>query len=53
MPAHLSVFFRRHKLEQLLKEHAEKKHDGGWFIWAIYSLVNWDITHRNKYQPCA
>jgi asparagine synthase (glutamine-hydrolysing) len=52
MPAHLSVFFRSNQLERLLKEHAEKKHCDGWLIWAIYSLVNWDITHRNKYQHC-
>jgi hypothetical protein len=26
----------------------------GWFIWSIYSLVQWDAVHRNKYKDaCA
>jgi len=53
MPSCLSVFFNNHKLKQLLKEHASEKHNGGWLIWALYSLVNWNNTHRNKYTSCA
>jgi asparagine synthase (glutamine-hydrolysing) len=54
MPPTLAVFFRRHQLEKLLKEHSEKKDHSGWFIWAIYSLINWSTVHRNKYKDtCA
>ena len=53
MPAHLSILFHKNKLEQLLKEHMSGRHNWEWFIWALYSLVNWDITHRNKYNTCA
>jgi len=50
MPSHLSVFFHKHKLQELLQLQMEGKIDCGWFIWAIYCLVNWDLTHRNKYS---
>src|SRR5207249_1756564 len=54
MPTSLSVFFHKQKLDQLLKEHMNKMHNWGWFIWALYALVNWNETHRNKYRrECA
>jgi len=53
MPSHLSVFFRQHKLEELLKEQMNDKKNWGWVTWAIYSLIKWDSTHRNKYKHCA
>lgn len=52
MPEHLAYFFRKNKLEQLLNEHMEKRVNAGWLIWALYSLVNWDATHRNKFESC-
>jgi len=54
MPPHLSVFFRKNKLEQLLKSHTEERQNHGWLIWAVFSFVSWDATHRNKYKKaCA
>jgi len=48
MPQHLSAMFSKKELENLLHEHMSGKADWSWFIWAIYSLVNWDAEHRNN-----
>ncbi len=50
MPESLSKFFNREKLEGLLKSHMDDSHNKGWFIWSIYSLVQWEFVHRNKYK---
>lgn len=50
MPSDLAMLFRKKKLAQLLKEHMEGKYNWGWFIWALYALVNWKTTHINKYK---
>ena len=52
MPAHLSTLFYKDKLERLLQAHMSGKYNWGWFIWALYSLVTWDATHRNKFTSC-
>ncbi|HRH51332.1 MAG TPA: asparagine synthase (glutamine-hydrolyzing) [Panacibacter sp.] len=49
MPQHLSMMFNRNQIQQLLSKHMSGAINSGWFIWAIYSLVTWDATHRNKY----
>lgn len=49
MPSHLSVFFNKNKLQELLSQQMSGKNNCGWLIWALYSLVAWDSTHRNKY----
>ncbi|HWB24560.1 MAG TPA: asparagine synthase (glutamine-hydrolyzing) [Chitinophagaceae bacterium] len=48
MPQHLAVMFNRQSLEELLAEHMTGTNDWSWFIWAVYSLVNWDAYHRNN-----
>ena len=48
MPLHLSTMFNRKKVEQLLSAHMNGTENRSWFIWAIYCLVIWDATHRNK-----
>ncbi len=50
MPSPLAIFFNKKKLELLLTKHMTDKENWGWFIWAIYSLVNWESTHCNKYK---
>ena len=48
MPSGLSYMFHKNKLQQLLNAHMSGAENCSWFIWAIYSLVIWDATHRNK-----
>jgi len=50
MPPHLAVMFNREKLQQLLQKHMEGSQQNGWFIWAVYSFVQWDAFHRNKFS---
>jgi asparagine synthase (glutamine-hydrolysing) len=50
MPAHLSIFFRKEKLKNLLNLHMSGIQNRGWFIWSVYTLVQWDSVHRNKYK---
>jgi asparagine synthase (glutamine-hydrolysing) len=47
MPAHLSVFFKKDETEKLVQQHMTGQANWGWFIWALYSLVNWDAYHVN------
>lgn len=49
MPAHLSYMFNRDKLQSLLNKHMNDSQNLGWFIWAIFSFVQWDEYHRNKF----
>ena len=50
MPKHLSVYFNKNVLEQMLSLHFKKEQDNSWILWAIYSLVKWDAIHRNVYK---
>ncbi len=50
MPPSLSVFFNRRNLEYLIKQHMSETVDNGWFLWALYSLVNWHNAHVNIYK---
>jgi asparagine synthase (glutamine-hydrolysing) len=47
MPGELKPLFKRKELEKLLSEHMQSKHDWGWLLWSLYSLVNWHQQHRN------
>ena len=49
MPASLAVFFRKAEINNLLHEHFSGKQDWSWFIWTLYSLVNWSENHRDKF----
>jgi asparagine synthase (glutamine-hydrolysing) len=48
MPQHLAVYFKKQETENLLQQHMDGHRDWSWFIWAMYSLVNWDAHHRNN-----
>ncbi len=50
MPPSLSIFFNRRNIEYLIKQHKSDAVDNGWFIWALYSLVNWHKAHVNIYK---
>ena len=50
MPLHLADLFHRRQLEKVLAIHMNGKADLSWLIWAVYSLVQWDAFHRNKYR---
>jgi asparagine synthase (glutamine-hydrolysing) len=50
MPQELAVLFNRNELERLLQEHMTGKQDWGWFIWALYALVNWNNHHRKSFK---
>lgn len=50
MPHHLAGMFNKPQLEKLVTNHMSGTNDWGWFLWAIYSLVNWDNYHRNNKQ---
>jgi asparagine synthase (glutamine-hydrolysing) len=50
MPQELAVLFNRNELERLLREHMSGKQDWGWFIWALYALVNWNNHHRKSFK---
>jgi asparagine synthase (glutamine-hydrolysing) len=47
MPAELAPLFNRQQIQKLLDEHKQSKHDWSWFIWSLYSLVNWHHQYRN------
>jgi asparagine synthase (glutamine-hydrolysing) len=48
MPAALSTYFDKQKLQKLLSMHIDKGQHAGWFIWTVYSLIMWHNTHLNK-----
>jgi asparagine synthase (glutamine-hydrolysing) len=48
MPSHLAIMFNKNQVENMLNMHMNNGADLGWFIWAVYSLVNWDACHRNN-----
>ena len=50
MPPDLAVFFDRKQVGNLLSQHFTGKEDWSWFIWTLYSLVNWNDHHRNKFN---
>ena len=50
MPADLAIHFNRQEIKNLLTEHFTGVQDWSWFIWALYSLVNWSNYHRNKFK---
>ncbi len=50
MPPDLAVLFNGKQVNKLLEQHFTGKYDWSWFIWAIYSLVNWSDHHRNKFN---
>lgn len=50
MPPDLAMHFNRDEIKNLLTEHFTGVQDWSWFIWALYSLVNWSNYHRNKFK---
>ena len=50
MPPDLDMHFNKQEIKNLLKQHFAGEHDWSWFIWALYSLVNWNGYHRNKFN---
>jgi asparagine synthase (glutamine-hydrolysing) len=46
MPPELKPMFNAKELAKILSEHMNGKNDWGWFIWSLYSLVNWHTEHR-------
>lgn len=48
MPAHIAVLFKRKQLQQLLEQYMNGQTSAGWLVWALYCLVRWDASHRNK-----
>jgi len=50
MPAHLSCYFNKRVLRQMLSFHKKGIQDNSWILWAVYSLVKWDAIHRNKFK---
>jgi len=50
MPKELADLFDKKEMERLLHEHMTGKQDWGWFIWAIYALVNWNNHHRKSFK---
>jgi asparagine synthase (glutamine-hydrolysing) len=48
MPSELDLFFNKTQIENLLNEHFSGKQNWGWFIWSLYSLVNWNHQHRRS-----
>ena len=49
MPTDLAVNFNLQEIKNLLQQHFTGQQDWSWFIWALYSLVNWNDYHRNKF----
>ena len=47
MPSELAPLFNQKQIALLLKQHMSGTKDWSWFIWAIYSLVNWHRQYRN------
>ena len=53
MPSELRVLFNQKELAEIYNHHMTDSHDWGWFIWSLYSLVNWYTEHRTvKYAQC-
>lgn len=50
MPSHLAKHFNKNGIEKILHLHKTNADDLSWVIWAMYTLVNWDAFHRNKYK---
>ncbi len=46
MPSELKPFFDSDQIEKLLKQHYSGKIDWSWFIWSLFSLINWHSVHR-------
>jgi len=53
MPKELADMFDKKEMERLLHEHMTGKQDWGWFIWALYALVNWNNHHRKSFKAPA
>ena len=49
MPSDLAIHFNKAEIKNLLQQHFAGEQDWSWFIWALYSLVNWNDYHRNKF----
>jgi len=47
MPSELAILFNKKSINKLVDEHMKGRHDWSWFIWAIYSLVNWQHKYRD------
>jgi asparagine synthase (glutamine-hydrolysing) len=47
MPPELAPLFSRKEIVKLLQQHMNGTQDWSWFIWALYSLVNWQHQYRN------
>jgi asparagine synthase (glutamine-hydrolysing) len=47
MPSELAPLFKQKEISKLLYQHMTGSHDWTWFIWALYSLVNWQQHYRN------
>lgn len=50
MPTDLQGYFNKSKIELLLNEHFAGKQDWGWFIWSLFSLVNWNHQHLRNFK---
>jgi asparagine synthase (glutamine-hydrolysing) len=48
MPPRLASLFNKTVTEQIIKQHMDKQADWSWFIWSLYSLVNWEAFHLNN-----
>jgi hypothetical protein len=48
MPSELQPLFNQKQTGLLLKQHMNEQHDWSWFIWAMYSLVNWHEHYRKN-----
>lgn len=48
MPAHLSGYFDKKVLDQMLTIHKSGRDNLSWILWAVYALVKWDAIHRKK-----
>ena len=46
MPSELKPLFNKKQTGNLLKQHMTGQQDWSWFIWAVYSLVNWHQHYR-------
>jgi asparagine synthase (glutamine-hydrolysing) len=47
MPSELELLFDKKEISKLLNQHMSGTHDWSWYIWALYSLVNWHNQYRN------
>jgi asparagine synthase (glutamine-hydrolysing) len=48
MPSELAPCFNRKEISKLLRQHMDGSQDWSWFIWALYSLVNWQHQYRSN-----